>query len=167
MRLRAYDFLCSLLSIACSFFSVPDSRSPVEPVVLIEYQAKCNYGWNSCFVEANNLPWHGTQWNGNERDRMKGMSGVVARGDRGCAAGRARCVIKTLIIQSITNAIIGGRAVGGRGWGFRSYSNSIRDRSGLSGTSRYSLRVCTCVKGWVEWSGAEEARERTVGTIVN
>lgn len=40
--------------------------TPNEPVVLIEYQAKCNYGWNSCFVGANNLPWHGTQWNGNE-----------------------------------------------------------------------------------------------------
>lgn len=34
--------------------------TPNEPVVLIEYQAKCNYGWNSCFVGANNLPWHGT-----------------------------------------------------------------------------------------------------------
>lgn len=89
--------------------------APVEPVVLIEYQAKCNYGWNSCFVGANNLPWHGTQWNGNEGDRVKGVSRDGAARPGFCAAGRARCVIKTLIIQSITNAIIGGRA--GRGGG--------------------------------------------------
>lgn len=51
-----------------------------EPVVLIEYQAKCNYGWNSCFVGANNLPWRGTQWNGNEGDRMKGVPRVAQCG---------------------------------------------------------------------------------------
>lgn len=39
--------------------------------------------------------------------------------------GRARCVIKTLIIQSITNAIIGGRADGKEGdWDFRSCRDS-------------------------------------------
>lgn len=54
--------------------------------------------------------------------------------------GRARCVIKTLIIQSITNAIIGGRA-DGRGWDFRSCRDSAGEgdaRGGLSGMGGYS-----------------------------
>lgn len=101
--------------------------TPNEPVVLIEYQAKCNYGWNSCFVGANNLPWHGTQWNGNEGIGREGcVESARARAlAQGRGGGRARCVIKTLIIQSITNAIIGGRA-DGRGWDFRSCRDSAK-----------------------------------------
>lgn len=56
--------------------------TPNEPVVLIEYQAKCNYGWNSCFVGANNLPWHGTQWNGNEGLGRGGCVGSARAGAR-------------------------------------------------------------------------------------
>lgn len=68
------------------------------------------------------------------------------------------CVIKTLIIQSITNAIIGGRA-DGKGWDFRSYSNSIRGRRQLSGMGGYSH-----VSGSMGRPGQEKGAR---GTIVN
>ena len=63
------------------------------------------------------MPWRGTQWNGNEGDRMKGVPWEAQ-----CGGPRSQeelgCVIKTLIIQSITNAIIGGQADGREGvWG--------------------------------------------------
>lgn len=71
MRWRMVSFAGCFQSVV--LFSPLLIATPVEPVVLIEYQAKCNYGWNSCFVGANNLPWRGTQRNGNEGDRMKGV----------------------------------------------------------------------------------------------
>lgn len=57
--------------------------------------------------------------------------------NEGCAEGGAarhaeelRCVIKTLIIQSITNAIIGGRAEDGRREGEAGFPVILRIRFG-------------------------------------
>lgn len=65
------------------------------------------------------------------REAADGVEGV--RGEKreevGYAGGRARCVIKTLIIQSITNAIIGGRA-DRKGKGFGNSGRTGRSEGG-------------------------------------
>lgn len=47
----------------CTFFLLRPLIAPPlpSPPLLIEYQTKCNYEWNSCFAGANNLPRRGTR----------------------------------------------------------------------------------------------------------
>lgn len=47
------------------------------PPLLIEYQTKCNYGWNSCFVGANNLPWRIRNTYTHIRTRTRGVEMVT------------------------------------------------------------------------------------------
>lgn len=70
----------------------------------------------------------------------------MCRGRRG--AEELGCVIKTLIIQSITDAIIGGRAEDGRGeagrWDFRSYSEFDSE---VGRVERRRDGIFSCVRG--------------------